>query len=276
MSSKRLFKFVLATAIVVLQCDLLAARDLDIRLFGHRVSIAKSNDDQFSLKVDDREIHRNYFVDIDDVHVVGGTPVAVGASSGGGNACESSPFVLSFPEGQNARIDGPLDNCMPVKVTVSQDKLYFAIAPQPGTPGKRWEWTAGQGFREVGSEAFVADTSKGWDQLRERTIDHPAALLSYAEVARQINGLAGEDEALVKDILLGVGSGEFKGDLFVGTTCTRHMCDEQQAIVVADLRSRSVYLAWKPSGQKIKVQPVVGAWPEKVKAELRLWAAKWK
>jgi len=45
---------------------------------------------------------------------------------------------------------------------------------------------------------------------------------------------------------------------------------------IIHLASRTVYLAWKPSGQKIKVNPDVKAWPEKAKAELRQWAAKWK
>lgn len=101
-------------------------------------------------------------------------------------------------------------------------------------------------------------------------------MLDYAEVAAEINRLAGADKTLVNDILLGVGSAEFKGDLFVGTACSRHMCMDQEAVVVADLASRTVYLAWKPSGQKIKVNPTVKTWPEKAKAELRQWAAKWK
>jgi hypothetical protein len=51
---------------------------------------------------------------------------------------------------------------------------------------------------------------------------------------------------------------------------------DQEAVVVADLASRTVYLAWKPSGQKIKVAPAVKTWPERAKAELRQWASKWK
>lgn len=58
-------------------------------------------DSQDSLKIDDREVLKNYYVDIDAMHVVHGMAVAVGTSSAGGNACEGSPFVVSFPKGQN-------------------------------------------------------------------------------------------------------------------------------------------------------------------------------
>jgi hypothetical protein len=139
--------------------------------------------------------------------------------------------------------------------------------------GQKWEWTASAGFKGIQGEAFVADTSKGWDQLRERSVTHPAGLCGGGS-RDQPFGRA--DKALLNDILLGVSSGEFKGDLFVGTSCSRHMCTDQEAVVVANLASRTVFLAWKPSGQKIKVNPDVKAWPEKAKAELRQWAAKWK
>jgi hypothetical protein len=35
------------------------------------------------------------------------------------------------------------------------------------------------------------------------------------------------------------------------------MCTDQEAVVVADRASRTVFLAWKPSGEKIKVNPDV-------------------
>ncbi len=276
MICNRTIRFFITLFIAIFPYSFAVAANLDIRLFGHQVTITKRDDDQYSLKVGNREILKNYYIDIEEVHVVGGTPVAVGTSSGGGNACASAPFVISFPPGQKARLDGPLDSCMPVNVDFSDDKLSFSTTPQPNIPGQKWEWTASAGIHEIDGEAFVPDTNKGWDQLRERSVTHPASLLEYAEVAAEINRLAGSDKSMIDDILTGVGSGEFKGDLFVGTACTRHMCSDQEGIVVADLRSRTVYLAWKPSGQKIKVSPPVKTWPENAKAELRLWSAKWK
>lgn len=276
MIGNRVIIFFVTSIIAIFPYSFAVAANLDIHLFGHQVTITKGDDDQYRLKVDEREVLKNYYIDIEEVHVVGGTPVAVGTSSGGGNACASAPFVISFPEGQRARLDGPLDSCMPVNVGFSDDKLSFSTTPQPNNPGQKWEWNASAGFHEIDGDVFVADKSKGWDQLRERSVTHPASLLGYAEVAAEINRLAGSDKTLVNDILTGVGSGEFKGDLFVGTVCTPHMCSYQEAIVIADLRSRTVYLAWKPSGQKIKVSPPVKAWREKAKAELREWSAKWK
>ncbi|ANM11003.1 MULTISPECIES: hypothetical protein [unclassified Rhizobium] len=252
------------------------AGELDMRLFGHHVAISKTTDSQDSLKIDDREVLKNYYVDIDKVHVVKGIGVAVGTSSAGGNAREGSPFVISFPNDGNPRIDRPFDSCFPVTVKPSEETLILSSSATPNQPGQKWEWSASAGFKEVKGEAFVADTKKGLDQLRERFVTHPGGLLDYAEIGAEINRLAGSDKALVNDILIGVGSGEFKGDLFVGTSCSRHMCMDQEAVVVADLASRTIYLAWKPSGQKIKVNPPVKEWPDKAKAELREWAAKWK
>ncbi|AIC28133.1 hypothetical protein IE4771_CH03039 [Rhizobium etli bv. mimosae str. IE4771] len=273
---RNLFVLGLATFIAFSPYGHAVAGNLDMQFFGHHVVITRGDDSQDSLKIDDREVLKNYYVDIDEMHVVDGMGVAIGTSSGGGNACEGSPFVVSFPKGQNPRIDGPLDSCFIVTVKPADDRLILSTPATPNQAGQKWEWTVSAGFKEVQGEAFVADTSKGWDQLRERSVTHPGGLLDYAEVAAEINRLAGADKALVNDILLGVGAGEFKGDFFVGTSCSRHMCTDQEAVIVANLASRTVYLAWKPSGQKIKVNPEVKTWPEKAKAELRQWAAKWK
>lgn len=276
MNRSNIVRLIVASAIGISVCNIANASDLDIQLFGQKVSIAKGPDDQEILKIGDREVHKNYYVSIDEIQIVDGIPTAIGNSSAGGNACEGSPFMVSFPSGKPPRIDGPLDSCLPVKATVSERNIHFSTMPLPNAPGKNWVWTPVSGFKEVEAEAFVADKSKGWDQLRERSETHPSSLLQNAEVSAEINRLAGPDKALVNDILFGVGSGEFKGDLFVGITCSRHMCLDQEALVVADLQSKTVYLAWKPSGQKIKVSPVVKSWPEKAKAELREWSAKWK
>ncbi|WP_349434288.1 hypothetical protein [Pararhizobium sp. A13] len=244
-------------------------------LFGHQVSISPSGD-QFKLEIDEREVLRNYYLDLDEIYVINGTPTVVGTSSGGGNACEGAPFIVSFPRNESPRLDGPLDTCFGVKVEASDIALTLSTAPTPNEPGKRWTWTPSDGIKEAESAAFVADVSKGWPQLRERTASHPADLLDYAELNEEITRLAGPDATLVNDILMGVGSGKYDGDLFVGTSCSRHMCLDQEAIVIADIPHKTIYLAWKPSGQKIKVNPEVKSWPERPRAALRNWAAKWK
>lgn len=268
-------KILLASSIGCLATTAAVAAEIDITLFGRAVSISKANDQQ-RLTIDGREILKNYYVSIDQVEVVGGSPVAIGTSSMGGNACEGSPFVISFPPTGNARLDGPLDTCSGVSVEKSADTLILSTAATPNKAGEKWIWTAAEGLKGIEGEKFVADSSKGWTQLRERTVSHPSELLDYAEIGKEIASMAGPDRALVNDILMGVGSGEFKGDYFVGLTCSRHMCLDQEGLVIADMQNKKIYLAWKPSGQKIKVNPLVKEWPEKAKAEIREWAAKWK
>lgn len=263
---------VIAIALIAVPVN---AAEFRMTLFGHAVSISPSGD-QYKLEIDGREILKNYYLNLDEIYLVGTTPAVVGTSSGGGNACEGSPFVVSFPADGAPRVDGPLDTCSGVKVEMSEGALVLSTAPNPNEPGQRWRWTPSDGIKEAGNEAFVSDKSKGWPQLRERTASHPADLLDYAEINSQIVRLAGDDASLVNDILIGVGSGKYDGDLFIGTSCTRHMCLDQEAIVVADMVNKAIYLAWKPSGHKIKVNPVVNTWPDKPKAALREWAAKWK
>lgn len=100
--------------------------------------------------------------------------------------------------------------------------------------------------------------------------------MSLGEAAAQINGLLGAEKNDYSDIILGVGSGSFDGDYFVGSACTRHLCQEEEALLVAAIQEKRVFLAWKPSGEKIVVRPSVKQWPERAKAALREWAAKWK
>ena len=49
--------------------------------FDYQVVITKGSDGQDRLKIDDREVLKNYYVDIDETHVVNGVGVAVGTSS---------------------------------------------------------------------------------------------------------------------------------------------------------------------------------------------------
>ena len=271
MIGSRLF----ASVICCLTASAAGAAEIDIQMFGRSVSISKA-EDQERLTIDGREILKNYYVSIDQIEMVGGTPVAIGTSSMGGNACEGSPFVLSFPPEGNPRLVGPLDTCFGVRVETLTDALILSTAATPNEAGERWIWTLQDGLKKTAGEEFVADTSKGWTQLRERTVSHPGELLAFAEIGREIASMAGADRELVNDILMGVGTGVFRGDYFVGTACTRHMCLEQEGLIIADMQARKVYLAWKPSGEKIKVEPPVKEWPEKAKIEIRKWAAKWK
>lgn len=246
-----------------------------IRMFGKDVAIT-TRDDEEHLTVEGRELLKNRYVSIDEIGIVGNVPVIIGSSSQGGNACEGATFVVSFPHGGAARLDGPLDECTGMGADLKGDHIEFSTAAIPGRDGKRWTWTPDGSFQEAGTTTFRADESKGWAQLRERQVGHPSDLLDYAEINRRVSQLAGPDKTLVFRILTGVGSGGFKGDWFVGQSCTPHMCTEEEAIVAASLSDRQLFLAWKPQGKKIVVRPPVKDWPEKAKAALREWAAKWK
>jgi hypothetical protein len=159
---------------------------------------------------------------------------------------------------------------------VRADQLTFSTTALPNSPGETWIWTPATGLAKSGSRDFVADTSRGWSELREKTVSHPGELLSFGEVAAQINDLLGAEKDDYSDIILGVGSGSFDGDYFVGSACTRHLCQEEEALLVASIQGKQVFLAWKPSGEKIVVRPPLKQWPERAKASLREWAAKWK
>ena len=269
---------VTVVAMVTSQIGIANAAVFEMKMFGHHVVVLQRDFEQV-LSIDGRDVLAEFdprFADnvrdvlkdailhIEDIHLISGTPAIVGSSSAGGNACDAAPFVVSFPRDSNPRVDGPIESCRPVRMDVLVDQLNFSTTALPNSPGETWTWTTASGFAKSGSRDFVADTSRGWPELREKTVSHPSELLSFGEVAAQINDL------------LGVGSGSFNGDYFVGSACTRHLCQEEEALLVASIQDKQVFLAWKPSGEKIVVRPPVKQWPERAKAALREWAAKWK
>lgn len=252
-----------------------AAANFEMKMFGHHIVVLERDFEQI-LSIDGREVLKDAILSIDEIHLVSGTPAIIGASSAGGNACDSAPFVISFPSDAKPRVDGPIESCRPVKMDVLTDQVTFATTALPNMQGETWVWTPTGGFAKSGEHDFVADTSKGWSELREKTVSHPGELLSFDEVAAQINALSGNEKDTYSGIIMGVGSGAFDGDYFVGSACTRHMCQEEEALLVASIQEKQVFLAWKRSGEKIVVRPVVSIWPERAKAALREWAAKWK
>lgn len=266
---------VTVVAMVTSQIGIANAAVFEMKMFGHHVVVLQRDFEQV-LSIDGRDVLKDAILNIEDIRLISGTPAIVGSSSVGGNACDAAPFVVSFPRDANPRVDGPIESCRPVKMDVLSDRLTFSTTALPNSPGETWTWTPASGFAKSGDQDFVADTSKGWSELREKTISHPGELLSFGEVAPQINDLLGAEKGEYSDIILGVGSGSFNGDYFVGSACTRHLCQEEEALLVASIQEKQVFLAWKPSGEKIVVRPPVKQWPARAKAALREWAAKWK
>jgi hypothetical protein len=244
-------------------------------LAGHTVEI-KERDSEKSLVVDGRELHRNQFILLDEAYAFGQTLVVVGSSSAGGNACDSAPFVLSFPQGGAARLDGPLDSCTSVTHEVQGSTLLFSTGNIPGQQRERWQWSAEGGITSLAAAPFEADKSVGWASLRERKFGHPADAFKSAEIAESVRQLMHADFDHFQALMTGVGSGQFKGDDFVGSACRPHACLDEAGMIFLSSPDRQVYAAWKPEGRKIVVYPSpVKNWPEKAKAELRNWAGQW-
>ncbi len=123
---------------------------------------------------------------------------------------------------------------------------------------------------------FKSDDSLSWTQLRERTITHPSELNKFNVVRNQIEQLAGPDYKFVEQLLDGVGSVKFEGDLLVATSCQPHNCVSVAAVTIVDISNRQVFLAWRPEGKKIEVRPSLKQWSDDQRVELKKWAEGWR
>lgn len=253
-----------------------AAYAIDIgKINGHEITLTEQDYEKI-LKVDGREMHRNAIILFEDLTTVSGVQIIIGSSSGGGNACDASPFVLSVPIDGKARLDGPIVSCASVSHDIENDKVIFSTPNLPGKGQDKWEWTAETGLKSIGTTEFKASDSSGWNALREQAISYPWDVFSNIEISGQIKQLLGSDFAKYQEILTGVGSGEYLNGDYSGQSCTPHSCTFEEAIIYLSYSDKKVYAAYKIDGQKIKVFPVVKEWPEKAKVILRNWSSKWK
>jgi hypothetical protein len=244
------------------------------RMFGHEIAIAGSMP-AMSLQIDGRPVLKDATISLSELVMVAGVPTLVGNRSAGGNACDGSPFILSFPAGSPPRLDGPIDACASIAMEVSADHLDFRSRPVAGQDGERWTWSPGGGLKAQQNVAFTADAGKGWSQLRQKTLQHPSEIFEYGEIADQLDALLGDDKSNFEEIITGVGSGEFKGDDYVGSACAQHLCDSTGALVFLSIRDKSVYIAWKPEDEDIVVRPPVKQWPDRARRALKQWAEQW-
>jgi hypothetical protein len=249
----------------------LHASPIALKAFGHEVEIYGALGEQ-KLVVDGREVLENWSLGLEGTAIVDGIGILIGTSNTGGNACDVSPFVISFPPGQSARIDGPLANCHAVTYTVHQDIIRFETQAGPAHDGDVWSWTPAGGFEEVGTTSFTPDQTKGWAALRERSASNPGDLLDYGEIANQIDDLLGPDREEVLPIIAGVGSGHFDGDAFVGSSCLPHMCTFVETMVFAHIPTKKVFLAWKLEDEPVVIRPKLSEWPQVARMALVRWA----
>ncbi|MDP9839870.1 hypothetical protein J2T09_004650 [Neorhizobium huautlense] len=266
--------FAIVTVVSLLPIAATPAQAIEVgRVAGHSVEI-KKEDFEAALSVDGRQLHKNSIILFDEIVSINGVLALVGSSSPGGNACDGSPFVLSFAE--TPRLDGPIDSCVSIEHRVEGDRIAFSALPVPGRKTERWEWTLAGGFKTLSATEFQPTAGSGWDNLRERKLTHPADAFRNQEVSASVRSLVGPDFDYFQELMIGVGSGEFKGDDFVGSACRPHNCDEEAGLLFLSRQDRAVFAAWKPAGKKIVVHPNVKAWPEKAKSELRIWARQWE
>lgn len=250
----------------------LNAGAFDVSIFGHKVAISALDTGQ-SLTIDGQELIKDEIVSINDILLVSGVTVIVGLSSPGGNRCASTPFVISLPSAGKPHIDGPIENCRLVAMQAFPNELHFSTKPLPNEAGQNWVWKPDTGFQSTSDSPFKSDSSKGWAQLQHSEISHPGDIFSFEEIAVQINDLLGSARASYIDIIMGTGSAQFDKDYLIGSSFSRG--SEEEALLVASIENKKVFLAWKPEGEKIQVRPPVKEWPAKAKAELRNWAKKW-
>ncbi|MBE1711179.1 hypothetical protein HKB47_20915 [Mesorhizobium japonicum] len=251
------------------------ADDFNAILFGHSVEIYGETEE--TMHLDGKPTITDGRLTIDEITIVNGIPTLVGNSLSGGNACEGSPFIVSFPPSGQPRIDGPIEgaDCALVTRKVEDTVITFSTAPSAGRVGKIWVWTPSAGLAEQASVEMQPDLTKGFATLRERTVKHPSDLFSYGEISSAISDLLGPDLGAYRETLDGTGSGKFVGDDYVGTACTPHMCGLQEALVFVSAKEHRIYAAWKPDQKKIEVRPPLNEWPDKAQAELATWARKW-
>ena len=145
----------------------------------------------------------------------------------------------------------------------------------PFFPGQEWIWTLVDGFSEPRSIAFQPQPN-GWEVMRTKRIEHPADILKYSDLRAQFDELVGLKGNDIIDIIAGPGSGEFKGDVYSGSACRAHSCQDASVFVVTHGPSKKIYLAWKLENQAIVFRPPLAEWPQIAQAGLNAWRKKYE
>jgi hypothetical protein len=150
---------------------------------------SKAQGDGELLVIDKKQFLKDQYLDIKEVGVFGNIGFAIGSNSSGGNACDASLFILSFPTNEPTRIDGPLAACA-VQYKIEKAGIVVETRATPNMDGTRWIWTL-NGFGPPETLKFVAVGGTGWNALRSRSIQHPNELLEHAELSEGLMKLLG-------------------------------------------------------------------------------------
>ena len=241
-------------------------------VFGHDVSLTEIRGNR-RLEVDDIVLEDDR-ISLKSILTVANTPILIGFS-GGGAACNDSPFIVSLRKDGLATLDGPLATCRTTEIEVLETGLIFTSTPLPGTPGEVWAWTPKDGVTKRDDVAFVPE-DKGWKDVREGSINHPTDVFRYREIAEQAEELLGNDREVFLELLSGPGSGHFSNGHYLGKACMAHNCTRAGAMIYLDPDIKGVFLAWKPDGRTTEIVPAFIFWPSAVQSVFEEWEAQWK
>lgn len=259
------------TALLMMGAAAVAQDSKDSRtVAGHAVSIVEGADFLQVLQVDGKDMHSDGLILLDQEFAVGGVPVLTGVSGSGGNACDAAPFVLVLPEGQPARLDGPIDTCSYMELTPGEAGLEWAAEPLPDMPGEVWRWTPDAGFAKGEATAFAPDATEGWGDLAALKGAHPVDALKLAPVYAELTqGMSAADWNSYSAILSGLGSGDLTAQGYRGEACTKLICDSEYAVLWLDQASEQAFAFWVQDGQEPRSYPAdTGAWPQWVLEDL--------
>jgi hypothetical protein len=244
--------------------------------FGHKISIENIGDDFKALNVDGKEVERASQVFIDRTASVGEVDIVVASLGSGMVSCSLQTFFIVFAKGNSTQTFSPGDDCRGYDYEIKPESISFTIAPSPSQDGEKRRWTPAGGLTAPEKIAFMPDPAQTWANVRLANVSRPAILFQFSDINAQLHELIGKDFADVISIVDGVGHGEFKDEMYVGTSCMQHMCGDVEALVIADVPSRRVYLAWKLENKAIVVRPEVTQWPKAARIELKTWAKTWQ
>jgi hypothetical protein len=246
--------------------------------FGHDVLIAGwqgKHQDQQVLRIDGKQIASADLIFIEESATIGGVNVILASLHASDVFCAPRATLITLVKGKAPVLVTPDADCRATAAEIGKSSVTFTVAPRPIRDGMKVTWTPAAGLGPSETIAFRPDPQKSWANLLASQVESPGDLFSFADIGAQLRDALGRDYAKAIEIIDGTGYGAFKRDAYVGSSCKPHNCDDTGALVVADIPSRRVFVAWKARDEKIVVRPDVAGWPLSARRELRQWAQPW-
>ncbi|MHC1999715.1 hypothetical protein ACYQR9_04655 [Methylobacterium sp. CM6241] len=254
------------------------AQQIDIEIFGHRLSYNPSYEDKDFNRV--LNFGGNIIVKAANIHLkkidrMNNVFYIVGSAGPGGNTCDAAPFIISIENGKPPKLFGPLDVCAETNITYRDDSIHIVEKGAVGRKVRTWIWLPETGLSRT-EMTKSADTSKGWNTLWDRKITHPSDILESNELLKSIERNVGPNLKHYLEQISGIGSTVYEGDILTGTACIKSECDQTGSFISLDLQTKTIYTAFKPRYKNIIVQPPVREWPSAVRKSLAEWAKSYR